>query len=295
MPLVLVALLALLVSQVPAAVTPPADATARDLSRLRASGFPLVDYHTHLKEGLQLEDVLRRTRDDGIKAGIAVNGGLSFPVNTDAGLEPFLQEMKGKPVFVAFQAEGREWVTLFSAQALERFDYIFTDAMTWTDDDGHRMRLWIDSEVPPIADARKFMDMLVDRTVGIIGEEPIDIYVNPTFLPKQISARYDELWTPDRMTRVISALRTSGVALEINNRYQLPSAAFIRQARMAGVKLACGTNNTGPADLGRMDYCVRMIRELELTPADMFAPAAEGRKAIQRKRLARQPRQPVSE
>jgi hypothetical protein len=28
------------------------------------------------------------------------------------------------------------------------------------------------------------------------------------------------------------------------------------------VKLACGTNNTGPADLGLMEYCLRMIREL---------------------------------
>ena len=42
------------------------------------------------------------------------------------------------------------------------------------------MRLWIDREVPPIADAQKFMDMLVDRTVKIVSDEPIDIYVNPT-------------------------------------------------------------------------------------------------------------------
>ena len=280
-----VAVLALLVAQAPAAVPPPADTTAREQARLRGANFPLVDFHTHLKEGLRLEDVLQRTREHGIKAGIAVNGGLSFPIDTDAGLEPFLREMQGKPVFVAFQAEGREWVRLFTRKTLERFDYIFTDAMTWTDDEGRRMRLWIDREVPPIADAQKFMDMLVDRTVRIVSDEPIDIYVNPTYLPSQISSRYDELWTPERMTRVITALRGNGVAMEINNRYQIPSEAFIRQAKAAGVKLACGTNNTGPADLGRMDYCVRMIGELGVTPADMFTPPADGRKAIQRKPL----------
>lgn len=245
-------------------------------------GFPLVDYHTHLKEGLRLEDVLQRTRDEGIKAGIAINGGLSFPVNSDAGLEPFLQQMKGQPVFVAFQAEGREWVRLFSPKMLERFDYIFTDSMTWTDDEGRRMRLWIDSEVPPITDAQKFMDLLVARTVGIISGEPIDIYVNPTFLPRQIAARYDELWTPERMTRVIAALRDHRVALEINNRYKLPSAAFIRQAKAAGVKLACGTNNSGAADLGHMEYCVQMIRDIGLAAGDMWTPPADGQKAIQR-------------
>jgi histidinol phosphatase-like PHP family hydrolase len=85
------------------------------------------------------------------------------------------------------------------------------------DDQCNLMRLWIDREVPPIADAQRFMDMLVERTVRIVSEEPIDIYVNPTFLPNQISSRYDELWTPERMTRVISALRANGVALEINS------------------------------------------------------------------------------
>ncbi len=265
MALMRLVLLAALVSQAPA-----------------RPGFPLVDYHVHLKEGLQLAEVLQRERDSGIKAGIAVNGGLSFPISTDAGLEPFLQEMKGKPVLVAFQAEGREWLNLFSRKALERFDYVFTDAMTWTDDRGKRMRLWIDAEVPPIDDAQAFMEMLVARTVKIINEEPIDLYVNPTYLPNQISSRYEELWTPERMTRVITALRANDVGLEVNNRYRIPSAAFIRQARAAGVKLACGTNNTGPKDLGRMEYCVGIIRELGLTAADMWTPPADGSKAVQR-------------
>jgi hypothetical protein len=249
--------------------------------------FPLVDYHVHLKEGLRLEDVLRRERDTGIKAGVAINGGLSFPARDDESLKPFLADLKGKPVLVAFQAEGREWVGLFSRPVLERFDYIFTDAMTWSDDSGHRMRLWIDNDVPPIADAQAFMDLLVDRTVGIITREPIDLYVNPTFLPNQISSRYDELWTPERMTRVVAALAASGVGLEINNRYKIPSEAFVRRARAAGVKLACGTNNAGPTDLGTMEYCRWMIRELGLTAADMWTPPRDGHKAIQRGRPQR--------
>ena len=78
MALILMALVALLVAQVPDAGISPEDATSRELARLRAAGFPLVDYHTHLKEGLKLEDVLRRSRDYGIKAGIAVNGVCRF-------------------------------------------------------------------------------------------------------------------------------------------------------------------------------------------------------------------------
>jgi hypothetical protein len=39
------------------------------------------------------------------------------------------------------------------------------------------------------------MDMLVDRTVKILNDEPIDVYVNPTFLPETIARHYDQLWT----------------------------------------------------------------------------------------------------
>jgi histidinol phosphatase-like PHP family hydrolase len=157
--------------------------------------------------------------------------------------------------------------------------------MTWTDDNGRRMRLWIDREVGTIEDAQKFMDTLVNRTVGILNREPIDIYVNPTFLPNQLSARYDELWTAARMEQVVSALKANGVALEINNRYRIPSAAFIARARDAGVKFACGTNNAGASDLGRLQYCIEMIRACNLTWQHMWVPPAEGQKAIQRKPL----------
>ena len=268
-----------------AAPAPIVDDTYREILRLGEANYPVVDFHTHLKQALTLDGVLKRWREQGIYAGVAINGGLTFPVNNDAALEPVLRELQGKPVFKAFQAEGREWVGLFSRKALERFDYIFTDSMTWTDDNGRRMRLWIDPEVGTIADPQKFMDMLVDRTVKILSDEPIDIYVNPTFLPKQMAARYDELWTADRMKRVVSALQANGVALEINTRYRIPSAAFIRRAKQAGVKFTCGTNNAGAEDLGRLEYCVQMIRECSLAWQDMWVPPGDGQKAIQRKPL----------
>ena len=55
--------------------------------------------------------------------------------------------------------------------------------MTWTDDGGKRMRLWIPDEVGTIADPEKFMDTLVARATKIFADEPVDLYVNPTFFP----------------------------------------------------------------------------------------------------------------
>ena len=247
----------------------------------------LADYHVHVKGGLTLDDALRRSSATGIHYGIAINGGLGLPVSSNEGLEAFLREMRGKPVYAAFQAEGREWVRLFTRPTLEKFDYVFTDSMTWTDDSGRRMRLWIENEVGNIADPQAFMDTLVRRATGIFDNEPIDFYVNPTFLPTRIAAGYDALWTPARMQRIVDGLAANGIGMEINNRYRIPSAAFIRLAKRSGVKFACGTNNTGADDLGRNEYCAEMIRQCDLREADFWVPPADGRKAVQRKPLLR--------
>lgn len=246
-----------------------------------------ADYHVHVKGDLTLDEALRRSRESGITYGLAVNGGLGFPVEADAGLEAFLTEVRGLPVFAAFQAEGREWVRLFSRATLEKFDYVFTDAMTWSDAGGRRMRLWIADEVGRIDDAERFMDLLVDRATAIFDTEPIDLYVNASYVPDQLASRYDALWTPARMRRVVDGLARHGIAMEINNRRRIPSLAFLRLARAAGVKLACGTNNAGAADLGRNEYCAEVTRDLGLTADEFWCPPADGRKAVQRRPLAR--------
>jgi histidinol phosphatase-like PHP family hydrolase len=139
-------------------------------------------------------------------------------------------------------------------------------------------------EVGTIADPREFMDTLVDRAVGILEREPVDIYVNPTYLPDALSKDYETLWSEPRRQKVIEAAARNGVAIEINNRYQLPSASFLKMAKQAGCKFTFGTNNSGPADLGRCEYGIRMVEECKLVAADFWVPLAPGStKAVDRK------------
>ncbi len=264
--------------------TPVADDTFRAIINTGRHNIPMVDYHVHLKLGLTLERALAKSRRDGIEYGIAVNCGKGFPVENDAAVRAFFDSMQGKPCFIAMQAEGREWTQMFSPKVAALFDYIFTDSMTWTDNRGKRMRTWIPEEVGTIADPQEFMATLVDRTVGILEHEPIDIYANPTFLPDAIAKDYDRLWTDERMQKVIGAAVKNGVAIEINNRYKLPSANFIKAAKAGGAKFSFGTNNTGPTDLGRCEYGLRMVDECKLTWQDFFVPGAWYPKAIERKK-----------
>lgn len=264
---------------------PPLDQSVVDrryseISELQSGNFPLVDFHVHLKGGLTLEEALANSRRVGINYGIAPNCGVGFPITDDAGIYKFLEALKGQPVFLGMQAEGREWVKMFSREAIEKFDYVFTDAMTFTDDRGKRIRLWIAEEVQ-IDDEQAFMEMVVDRILSVLGDEPIDVYVNPTFLPARIADKYAELWTEKRMDRVIEAALKSNVAIEINAHYRIPSPTFIKRAKQAGVKFTFGTNNSG-RDLGRLEYCLDMVKECGLTSEDMFVPRRQAGSAQRR-------------
>lgn len=258
---------------------PQVDEVYRDIIRLGSANIPVVDYHAHLKGGLTIEQALDNSRRVGIGYGIAINCGLSFPVHSDASILAYLQSMKGQPCYVAMQAEGREWQTLVSPEAVARFDYVFTDAMTFTDDHGKRMRIWIPEEIGVITDSQAFMEMYVNRIESVM-REPIDIYANATYLPDQIVAHYDELWTPQRMRRVIDAALRHNVAIEINNRRRIPSRTFIQMAKAAGCTFSFGTNNA-EAELGRLEYPIQMTKECGLVWEDIFVPKPDGQKPIQ--------------
>jgi len=73
------------------------------------------------------------------------------------------------------------------------------------------------------------------------------------------------------MDKVIQAAVNNNIAIEINARYKIPSAKFIKKAKAAGVKFSMGTNNPDN-ELGYLEYPIRMIEECGLQPGDFFKP-----------------------
>jgi hypothetical protein len=257
---------------------PVSDEWDTRVTHLMDQNFPLIDFHVHLKGGLTIEQAIENSQKLGINYGIAPNCGLRFPVTDDKSLSAYMDTVKGKPIFRGMQAEGREWITLFSPEAVAKFDYNFTDALTFTDNKGRRTRLWMPQEVW-VEDKNQFMDMLVGKIEAIFSQEPINIYVNPTLLPAALMPEYDQLWTPERIARVIQVLKDNHITLEINARYKVPHASIIKEAKKAGLKFSFGTNNAA-ADLGQLEYCLEMIDECGLTPDDMFLPPLHENKPV---------------
>lgn len=254
---------------IPAQLALAIDETNDPIMELHQEDFPVLDFHVHLKGGLTSDVAAKQSRRLGINYAIAPNCGVGFPITDDRGIYQFLDTMRAQPFILAMQAEGREWITTFSQAARDEFDYVFTDALTFSDHKGRRTRLWVVDD-SWIDDEQKYMDLIVDRTCEVL-KEPVDVFVNPCYLPDRMSDRYDEFWTEARMNKFVDALAKSGKALEINELYNIPNKAIIMKAKQAGVKFTFGSNNVTP-DVSRLEYSIKMKKECDLTSSDMYKP-----------------------
>jgi hypothetical protein len=268
----------------------PGSAAAATASTGHGLGFPLTDLHVHL-DNSTMDKVLGLSRERQVKFGIVEHAGTKenvYPVvlSNDAELERYLSMLEGKPVFKGVQTEWTDWMGCFSSEALARLDFVLTDAMTFPGKDGRRVKLWEPEATARVnmSDRQAFMDRYVDWYVETLAKQPIDILANVSWLPAGMAEEYDTFWTPARMQKVIEASLKYGVALEISSRYKLPKLAFLKLAKAAGVKFTFGSNGRYP-DMGKLDYSLLLAAQLELKATDMFLPAPDGQKAVQRRKF----------
>lgn len=260
---------------------PPVDEQTDGAIRLQQRDFPVIDYHIHLKGGLTKEHAHALSMNYGINYGVAPNageGGVGRMLADDQEVYAYFDEVKSMPFLRGVQGEGRKWTATFSQEALGVFDYLFTDAMTIIDHQGHNSRIYRPEEVNYDGITREqYMDHLVEQTVLILSNEPADIYANPTYLPDDMQADYDRYWTDERVDRVLDVLQRHGIALEINARYRIPSFGIIRRALERGIKFTFGTNNVD-ADFGRLEYCIEAVERCGLTTDDIWFPSMSVRR-----------------
>jgi histidinol phosphatase-like PHP family hydrolase len=160
------------------------------------------------------------------------------------------------------------WTRLYSKDALSKVDYVAADALRFPDKNGQVRLLWLPGVI--FEDAQDFMDRYVDYNLKVMSE-PINIWVNATFLPESLSRMYDQLWTDARMKKLIDAAVKNNIAIEINSRYQIPGKKFIKMAKAAGAHFTFGSNqhDTG---IGEIGWSVSMAEECGVTADNLFFP-----------------------
>lgn len=249
--------------------------------------FPVVDFHVHL-DNSSIDQVLPLSKERNVKFGVVEHAGTKeniYPVvlSNDDELKEYLRKLEGKGVYKGIQTEWSDWMGCFSRKALSQLDYILTDAMTFPGKGGKRIKLWEPQAEQQVEmeDRDRFMDRLVDWNVQILSTQPIDVLANVSWLPARLAGEYDRFWTDRRISQVIDAAVKHRVALEISSGFKLPNLRFLRVAKQAGIRFTFGSNGRYP-NMGLLEYSLSMAQQLRLTEDDLFRPAPEGQKAIQR-------------
>lgn len=230
----------------------------------RQHGIPVWDMHIHLRGGMTAEKAAIRQEMTGIKSGVLENFGRDWPLSDNEKLREFIAEAKKFPVLVGIQVNDRDWHEVISPELFAQLDYVLADTMIMgVNVEGKPQKLWLDDHV--ITDAEAWMELYMAHCLGIL-DEPISILANPTYLPRQIVARYDELWTDTRMEALIKKAVEKGVALEIqvdSSNTAFPKKRFFELAKKHGAMISLGTNNFD-AKPKNMDRWFQFIEELEL-------------------------------
>ena len=198
-------------------------------------------------------------------------------MSNDAELRRYLAMLEGKPVFKGIQAEWTDWMSCFSPAALALLDYVLTDAMTFPGKDGRRVKLWAADAAQQVdmSDKQAFMDRFVDWHVESHGAGTLRHPGQHHLAAGRHARKWELYWTPPRMKKVINAALKYGIALEISGSFKLPKLPFLKLAKAAGAKFSFGSNGRYP-NMGKLEYSFEMARQLDLKPADMFAPAPRG-------------------
>jgi histidinol phosphatase-like PHP family hydrolase len=229
--------------------------------------FPVADYHVHLSPTLTIEQAVALGKDRGVQIGILEHPGPGYPINTDADLRQYIDRLRNYPIRIGLQPVYPGWSKSFSKNLLDELDYILMDALTLPNPDGTSLAIWqIDTHVD---DEEEFMTRYMQFIEQVLTTEPIDIFGWPTFLPVPIAREYTQLWTHQRVDRIIELAKAKKIAIEINEVAHVPDENLIRKAKQAGLKFTFGTDSRNQS-AAHFYYCYQMAEKCGLTEANMF-------------------------
>ena len=229
--------------------------------------FPLIDYHVHLTKEFTIDMAVDLSQRRDVRFGIVEHPGPQFGLETDDDLQEYIDHLRGYPVYVGLQPVYRGWSERFSQDLLAELDYVLMDADTVPLGGNRHLAIWRHDNY--IENIDGFMDLYMAHIVGILKYEPISIFARPTYLPVNFARYYDELWTEERITKIIELAKKRNIAFEISTPMHVPKKEIISKAKQVGIKFAFGTNARN-ADAGKLHYGLQMIQECNLSRADML-------------------------
>lgn len=233
--------------------------------------FPIMDLHVHCSKDLTIENIVDKSRRLNMKIGVMENIA-PWGITCDSQLKEYIDSLRPYPVYIGLQPMSPGWSKNFSTDLIDQADYIVMDPQIVEKGNtyGETILLW--EYTAYIDDVDYFMERNMQHYLDILtGDEPLDVFACPFFLPACIQREYHSLWTKKRQQQVIDAARSRNIAIEINDTMHVPHKDFILMAKKAGLKFTFGSDSRNHT-VGRLAYCKHIAKECQLTEKDFFIP-----------------------
>lgn len=237
--------------------------------------------HTEMSDGhLPLERVVEMARERGIQVGIADHVSTrnpGFMISTLSEVRAYQDALEDAPVFRSgeFCWCDTLWQELPS-EVMERFDYrIGSNHGFWLPDGSTGSPWWESLPDPWAREPQRLMEIMVANLCDMVRTMPIHISAHSTLTPPALTRLERDVhawWTEDREDRYVEALRESGVALEISNRYKLPHDRLLVKAREAGVRFSLGSDGHSERQVVALDWATETARRVGVTERELFVP-----------------------
>lgn len=230
-----------------------------------ADDIPRVDLQAHIAGNFTAVQAVDLAKKLGVRLGVAAKRA------DDRSLEDFFKNVEGQPVWRGLEVNmNSDWVTALSPQNRARLDYIMSDGLFFPYK-GAPVPIW--NTKATFDDPQDFMDKYVEHNLKVLAQ-PITIWCNAAMLPASLVDRSEELWTTERMDRLIQMCLKNNIAIEINAHWETPKPVFIKRAKVLGAKFSIGTDQRNDA-IGQIDYSLRVAKECGLTAKDFYLPARD--------------------
>jgi histidinol phosphatase-like PHP family hydrolase len=159
---------------------------------------------------------------------------------------------------------------------MDRFDYrIGSNHGFWLPDGSTASPWWETLPEPWSREPQRLMEIMAANLCDMVRAMPIHIAAHSTFMPSAFTALEPDVhawWTEEREDRYVDALRESGVALEISNRYRLPHDRLLRKAKEAGVRFSLGSDGHAEKQVAALGWAAETAHRIGITDDELFVP-----------------------
>jgi histidinol phosphatase-like PHP family hydrolase len=231
--------------------------------------YQYMDLHIHEARQFGIDEIMKISEEKKVKFGIVQHPGSNYGIKTDKDLEEHIKRLRKYPVFIGLQPVFRDWSKDFSKELLDQLDYILMDPQTIPDENNTYMHIWqFDTRVD---DTTIFMKKYMDHCIGILENEPINIFGWPLFLPVCIARDYYAIWSEEKLQTIIQLAKARNIAIEINEMAHVPHEAFIKDAKSQGLKFTYGSDARDNR-AGDIVYGKRIAETCGLSNEDFYVP-----------------------